>query len=95
MPDIEFDCPHCRQSLIVDELRMKGRNLKCPACSGDIQLEIEQIEQTEEEEEEEEEDVGPAFAPEPEPRRSYCTACGARLDTGARFCGACGTRVGG
>jgi len=35
MPDIEFNCPHCKQSLTVDETGV-GLQVNCPGCGKDI-----------------------------------------------------------
>jgi hypothetical protein len=37
MSDVEFNCPHCEQSLEIPE-DMFGQTVECPSCNGSIQL---------------------------------------------------------
>jgi hypothetical protein len=37
MADIEFNCPHCRQSLEAPE-EMFGQQINCPSCGQAVKL---------------------------------------------------------
>ncbi len=55
----------------------------CPICGGKMRPEAEGV------------DTGAEDTGENADRRSYCTQCGAALEAGDSFCGACGAGIGG
>jgi len=67
MSDITFDCPHCGQSLAVEE-DMLGETITCPACSNEIELEGPETK------------VCPFCAEEVKFEALKCKHCGSMLD---------------
>lgn len=75
MADLEFNCPHCNQSLKVPE-EMLGQPINCPSCNGAIALPDPEPKQT------------LASSPQPKPTRA-CPFCGEEILLSAVKCKHC------